>query len=101
MTALSAELDAAARRNERLILQALASAGIGPAAKAADVDESTVTRWKEKDIPRFCRMLSALGIKCVPRALKCYEPRQMDAILQLAKAHLSEIEGTEQLEWEG
>lgn len=77
--------DAAARRNLQAILQALASAGAAPVATATGVDETTVGRWRDKDIPRFCLMLAVLGIKCVPAAMKCYRPDAIEAIFTLAR----------------
>lgn len=92
MPEVSPDLDAAARRNERAILQALASAGISPVAEVTGVDESTVTRWKEKDIPRFCKMLAKLGIKCVPSAMRCYRPDAIAAIFTLARMQVEKAD---------
>lgn len=99
MSASSLELDAVARRNERAILQALASAGIGPVAEVTGVDETTVGRWREKDIPRFCKMLASLGLKTVPTAMKCYRRDAIEAIFTLARMQV-EAADSQSLIWE-
>lgn len=100
MAELLPDVNTTSRKNERAILQAIASIGLKPIADATGVDESTVTRWKEKDIPRFCKMLATLGIKCVPAVMQCYEPKQIGAILELAKARLAQIEHPSELQWD-
>jgi hypothetical protein len=45
--ALSADVDAIARKNTASVLRAVARWGQAPIAAGLGVDESTVTRWKE------------------------------------------------------
>ncbi len=69
-------------------------------AETLGVSEATVSRWKAEQAEQAARILTELGIKCVPDHVRCYEPKQMEAILALAKARLAEIETTEQLAWD-
>lgn len=89
-----------ARKNLALILTRLSSVGQARVAEALEVSESTVSKMKGGDLEMLARMLAALGIKCVPDHVKCYEPKQMEAILALAKAQLEGIESVEELQWE-
>lgn len=89
-----------ARKNLALILTRLSSVGQARVAEALEVSESTVSKMKGGDLELLAKLLAQLGIKCVPDHLRCYEPKQMEAILVLAKARLAEVETTDQLEWE-
>lgn len=100
MAALSAEQIARARKNQSAILQGLASVGQATVADALGVAESTVSRMKEKDIPDLAKLLAIAGLKVVPTTMRCFDPQKIGAILALAKAHLAEIETTEQLAWD-
>jgi len=89
-----------AKKNLTLIFQRLASVGGATVAEKLNVSESTVSRWKSEGAEQCARILAELGLKIVPEHVKCYEPKQIEAILALAKARLERIETTEQLVWE-
>lgn len=63
---LSPEQDARARDFEALILSSLLSMGQKALADALGVSESTVSRWKEGDIERWCKVLALLNLQLVP-----------------------------------
>lgn len=65
-TQLSPELDERAREFESLVLNRLLSAGQRSVADAIGVSESTVSRWKEGEIERWCKVLALLGLQLVP-----------------------------------
>jgi hypothetical protein len=66
MAAVSLSPIERSRKNEQVILQALAATGQGELAKAMGVHESTVSRFKEGGITQFAAALAHLGLKVVP-----------------------------------
>lgn len=92
--------DERTRKNHAAILGRLASVGGARLAEALNVSEATVSRWKSEHAEQCARALSALGLKVVPVDMRCFDEKKIDAILQLAKSHLAEIEKSEQLAWD-
>lgn len=88
-----------ARKNQTLILERLASVGQAKLAETLKTSESTISRWKAEQVEQCAKALSALGLKVVPTEARCFDPKHIDAILQLAKLKMSEIEGPDQLVW--
>lgn len=97
MAALSPLAESRARKNLASILKGLGSVGQVTVAEALDQDESTISKMKDKDLPRLAKMLAVLGLKVVPEEMKCFDPDKIGAILHLAKAHLASIENADQL----
>lgn len=62
---LNAERDARAREFESLVLNRLLSVGQRTVADAIGVSESTVSRWKEGEIERWCKVLALLELQVV------------------------------------
>lgn len=89
-----------ARKNLKTILQALATVGQGPAADAIGVSESTISRMKDGDLDRLAQLLAVLGLKVVPETVKCYEPKFIESIFQLAKQRMSQVESASELSWD-
>ncbi|EOD9077786.1 CII family transcriptional regulator [Pseudomonas aeruginosa] len=58
---LNPERDARAREFESLILNRLLSVGQKTVADTIGVSESTVSRWKEGEIERWCKVLALLA----------------------------------------
>jgi transcriptional regulator with XRE-family HTH domain len=88
------------RKNESTILQALAKVGQNEVARRMQVSDSTVSRFKNGELLQWASFLAALGLKVIPEGMKCYDAKKLDAILELARAHLVSMETTEQLAWE-
>lgn len=97
MPQLSLIQEEKARKYEQAILQRLASTGLAAAALAAEVDESTVSRWKEKLIRQQCRVLACLGLKVVPDTMRCFDPADIDSILHQAQRWMQHVKSAEQL----
>lgn len=89
--------DERARKNEQIVLQRLASVGLKQAADAAEVDESTISRWKEKLVTQFCRVLARLGLKVVPDTMRCFDPADIESILHQAHRWMQHVKSAEQL----
>lgn len=92
--------DERARKNLQAIFQRLSLVGQTNLANALSVSESTISRWKAEQAEQCAKALGALGLKVVPVDMRCFDPKQIDAILQLAKSHLADIEHTDQLAWD-
>lgn len=100
MAAVLPPPDERARKNLQAIFQRLSSVGQAQLASTLNVSEATISRWKSEQAEQCARALSALGLKVVPVDMRCFDPKKIDAILQLAKSHLAEIEKSEQLAWD-
>jgi DNA-binding transcriptional regulator YdaS (Cro superfamily) len=100
MAAVLPTPDERARKNLQSIFRALSSVGQARLAEAMNVSEASVSRWKTEQAEHCARALSALGLKVVPIEMRCFDPKKIDAILQLAKAHRAEIEGADRLAWD-
>ncbi len=81
-------------------MQRLASVGQVAVAKGLGVNESTVSRMKDGEISRYSQMLALLGLKVVPVESKCFDEREVAALLFLARERLDNIKTTEELTWE-
>lgn len=74
-----------ARKNERVILQALAERGQSEVARAMAVAESTVSRFKDGGISQAASLLAHCGLKVVPSGVQCFDPAYVEALRELAK----------------
>ncbi|MGA3827368.1 CII family transcriptional regulator [Pseudomonas chlororaphis] len=97
---LSPEQDARARKNYTQLMQRLASVGNLAVAEAVGVDESTISRMKPEKFQEFAKILAVLDLKIVPNEMKCFDEKEIGAILQLARSRMVEIESVDQLEWD-
>ncbi len=97
---LSPDQDARARKNYSYLMQKLASVGNLAVAEAVGVDESTISRMKPEKFQEFARILAVLDLKVVPNEMKCFDEKEIGAILQLARSRMVDIESVEQLEWD-
>jgi hypothetical protein len=72
------------RKNEQVVLHALASTGQSELAKAMGCHESTVSRLKDGGIATFAAAAAHLGLKIVPTGMACFDPEYVDALRTLA-----------------
>lgn len=73
-----------ARKNEQVILQALAATGQNELAKVMGVHESTVSRLKDGGITTMAAALAHMGLKIVPVGVECFDPEYVAALRTLA-----------------
>jgi hypothetical protein len=101
MSAASVTVDERARKATSTVLQRLAPEGTQRnLAQAWGVSESTVSRLKEQIEP-VMRLVAQLGLKVVPAEMKCYSPRELDAMFVLAKANMNRAESVDDvLRWD-
>lgn len=101
MATVSATILPRARKNETVILSALARVGQIHVSTALGVHESTISRAKsEGELDRIARLLAAMGLKVVPETYRCYPEEQIQAVLTLAKARLDAVSTAAELAWE-
>lgn len=86
-----------ARKNEQLILQALASTGQSTVANAMGLNESTVSRMKDGAITQAAALLAHCGLKVVPVGAQCFDPEYVAALRELAKHGVEH--GPRRLDW--
>ncbi|MBR7206184.1 transcriptional regulator [Pseudomonas aeruginosa] len=85
---LNPERDARAREFESPILNRLLSVGQKTVADAIGVSESTVSRWKEGEIERWCKVLALLELQVVPMSAQCHPSEYIQALKTLAELGL-------------
>lgn len=101
MSALSPELEERARKNRAMIFAGLSSAGQAEVARALQISESTVSKMKGDEIEKVSQLLAVVGLKVVPIAYRCVEPKKMEALLTLAGVELDRLRERPELVWEG
>lgn len=100
MPTLSADQLGMTRKNNSAILRALASVGQVRVAEALGVSESTVSRWKDKEIDETSQFLAVLGVKVVDESYRCIDHKTLGAILHGHRMWVASIESPEQLTWD-
>ena len=95
---LNQEQTARARRNYVVLMQALASVGNAPVALAVGVDEATISRMKPEKFEQFCQILAVLDLKVVPKAMQCFDKRDIETLLHQAKRNMDLIQIVAQLQ---
>ena len=91
-----------ARKMQSLVLRCLQEPGRQVAiATTLGVSESGISRLKNDHLENLCLMLAYAGLKIVPAEARCYETKDVDAMIHLAKQRMEQIEGAESLAWEG
>lgn len=84
MTGVSLSPVERARKNEQVVLQALAATGQNDLAKAMGCHESTVSRLKDGGITTMASAMAHLGLKVVPVGVECFDPEYVSALRTLA-----------------
>jgi len=77
--------DERARKNESVILQALAARGQDNVAREIGVSESTISRFKAQEIARLSQLLAVCGLKVVPEHLRCYPEEHIEHLQYFAQ----------------
>ncbi|BBP82439.1 hypothetical protein PHLH8_20810 [Pseudomonas sp. Pc102] len=85
---LSPDMDARAREFESVFLQRLVSVGQKTVADAIGVSESTVSRWKEGEVERWCKVIAHLGLQLVPDSAVLVSAEYLRSIETLAELGL-------------
>ncbi|BCD83616.1 hypothetical protein PSm6_00230 [Pseudomonas solani] len=85
---LSPDMDARAREFESVFLQRLVSVGQKTVADAIGVSESTVSRWKEGEIERWCKVIAHLGLQLVPDSAVLVNAEYLRSLETLAELGL-------------
>ena len=97
---LSQEQTVRARKNYSVLMQHLASVGNAPVALAVGCDEATISRMKPEKFEQFALILAVLDLKIVPTNMRCFDVRDIEAILYQAKRWMEHIQNVDQLQEE-
>jgi len=97
---LSQEQTVRARKNNHVLMQRLASVGNAPVAFAVGCDEATISRMKPEKFEQFALILAVLDLKIVPTNMRCFDVRDIEAILYQAKRWMEHIQNVDQLQEE-
>ena len=89
---LSQEQTVRARKNNAVLMQRLASVGNAPVAFAVGCDEATISRMKPEKFEQFAQILAVLDLKIVPTHMRCFNERDIEAILYQAKRWMEHIQ---------
>jgi hypothetical protein len=81
------------RAVQRDATQSAISASIG-------ISESTLSRFLTDHTERFAQVLAAAGLRVVRSDMRCFPPDYVDALLLMAKEHLSTVQTVRTLEWD-
>ncbi len=89
-----------------LVLQRLSSVSQAEVARRIEVSDATISRLvgceaeRTSLLERLCQVLVALNLKVVPEKTRCFEPRKVEILMELARDHLNQLQNVEQLTWE-
>ncbi len=97
MTEVSPSMRESARKIESSLLQRLSSVGQVTVAKAMDVSESTVSRFKDGQITVVAQLLAALNLKLVPADFKVVDPARAQAMYTLYEAAMNRMSNPAEL----
>lgn len=100
MSQISATVAERSRKYLSLALQRISSIGQIHVAEQLGTSEATVSRCVNDNLERVCQVLAAAGLKVVPAEMKCYEPRKIAILMELARDHLNQLETVEQLSFD-
>ncbi|MBS0339818.1 MAG: helix-turn-helix domain-containing protein [Proteobacteria bacterium] len=69
-------------------------------AAAMGCSESTVSRLLSDHLEKLALVLAHAGLKVAPAESRCFPPDYVDALLLMAKQHLSTVQSVKNLEWD-
>jgi len=69
-------------------------------AAAMGMSESTVSRLLSDHLEKLAQVLAHAGLRVVAADMRCFPPDYVDALLLMAKQHLSAVQTVRTLEWD-
>jgi hypothetical protein len=69
-------------------------------AAAMGVSESTVSRLLSDHLDKLALVMAHAGLRVVGQDMRCFPPDYVDALLLMAKQHLSAVQSVRTLEWD-
>ena len=98
------ELDPPAARARKIVSSVLTAtqrdATQSAIATAMGVSESTISRLLSDHLDKLALVLAHAGLKVAPADSRCFPPDYVDALLLMAKQHLSTVQSVRHLEWD-
>jgi hypothetical protein len=97
---VSTEVAERSRKYFSLAFQRVTSLGQVTIAEQLTTSEATVSRTVNAELERVCQVLAVVGLKVVPKEMKCFPRDQIEAIFALAKARMQEMDSADKLSFE-
>ncbi|MGJ7533930.1 MULTISPECIES: hypothetical protein [Variovorax] len=69
-------------------------------ATAIGMPESTLSRLLSDHLEKLALVLAHAGLRVVSSDARCFDPTYIDAVLTLARQHMSSLQSVRSLEWE-
>lgn len=100
MHSVSSDIAGNARKNERVVLQALARVSQTQVAAALGISDSSITRFKDGQLEQYSSILAACGLKVVSGDRICVDREKFEAMATIARAALSCPDTSRRLIWD-
>lgn len=102
MAEVSSGLDARSRKTMALLLTRAQAATNRRIAATLEIEESTLSRWRDDHLARAVSYVLAVGCKVVPADLICVDARRLDALEYYAEIGMKQQQHdrTTVLEWD-
>ena len=100
MNPISSATRERSRKFLALALQRVSSVGQRNIAEQLSTSESTISRLVSTELERVCQLLEVVGLKVVPQELKCYEPRKIAILHELAREYLNKMDAPDSLSFD-
>jgi len=69
-------------------------------AAAMGVSESTVSRLLTDHLEKLSLVMAHAGLRVVSEDMRCFKPEYVDALLVMAKQHITTLQTVAHLEWD-
>lgn len=69
-------------------------------ATAIGMPESTLSRLLSDHLEKLALVMAHAGLRVVGQDMRCFPPDYVDALLLMAKQHLSAVQSVRTLEWD-
>lgn len=91
-----------AQNNADMIRQGFARTTLARLSELTGYEMEVLSRFEARggELERYGWVLAAAGLKCVPVTARCFDSKQADTIIGLAKDRFNQVCTTEQLTWE-
>lgn len=97
---VSTEVAERSRKYFSLAFQRVTSLGQVTIAEQLSTSEATVSRTVNAELERVCQVLAVVGLKVVPKELRCYQEADINALFILAKGSLERMESPDKLSFD-
>jgi len=98
---VSADRSTRTHKTMSLVLKRAQTTANRRIAADLDIEESTLSRWRDDHLPRAVEYLLAIGCKVVPAELKCYDESYIALLNYFAQIGMRHaVDAPRALEWD-